>query len=134
MNKMRRFQVWIGVAAIGAGFAMAQVMPGSRTPSPAIRIAPTVNQPLVADSLKVYIDPATGRIVPPPSKASPDLAAKAAFDASHDGLVEEPGTTAAGGFKVDARGRFHSAVMARIGPGGKPVVSCAPGNAPSPAR
>jgi len=84
--------------------------------------------PMSGTSLKVHVDPATGRIVPPPRQRAADAAANARFTSSHEGLVEEPGTTAAGGFKVDIRGRFRSAVLLQTAPGGKPVITCADGS------
>jgi hypothetical protein len=84
-----------------------------------------VIKPPASPALKVHVDPATGRIIPPPAKPAPDAAANARFSSAHDGLVEEPGATAAGGFKVEARGRFRSAVTLQSGPDGKRIVTCA---------
>ena len=71
---------------------------------------------------KVHLDPVTHRIVPPPAGLAPDPVTQKMFNSSHEGLVEEPGTTAAGGFKVDLRGRFQSAVSAHVSPDGQPVL------------
>lgn len=79
-------------------------------------------------AVKVHVDPATGRIVPPPRPPVADAAANARFASTHEGLVEEPGTTPAGGFKVDIRGRFRNAVVVHTAPGGKPVITCADGS------
>ena len=87
--------------------------------------------PAVAAGLKVQVDPITHRIVPPPANLAPDPAAKQLFNSSHEGLVEEPGTTAAGGFKVDLRGRFQSAITVSVGPDGKPVLHHVDGPAAS---
>ena len=92
--------------------------------------APTASRPAVAAGLKVHVDPVTGRLASPPAKLAPDPAAQQLFNSSHDGLIEEAGTSAAGGFKVDPRGHFQSAITVRVGPDGKPVVNCVDQSAP----
>ncbi len=127
--------IWAGLALIAAA-ALVFSMPSSGTKAkrdsarPAL---PASKSPATA-GLKVHVDPATGRIVPPPAKAPADPAAKAIFPSAHEGLVEERGTTVAGGFKVDVQGRFRSAVMLQTGADGKPRMTCvdAAGTDPRP--
>ena len=66
------------------------------------------------------------------AQPAPDPAVKALFKSSHEGLIEEPGTTAAGGFKVDARGGFRSAVVLRFDADGKPATVCVDGKEAEP--
>ena len=114
--------VWAGLLLLTATLvALALARPGKKPGAhQAAPSAPTA-APVVAAGLKVQIDPVTHRIVPPPAKLAPDPAAQQLFNSSHEGLVEVPGTTAAGGFKVDLQGRFQSAVTVSVGPDGKPV-------------
>jgi hypothetical protein len=105
------------IAAVSWAGVRTRVRPNPANDSQAI-------QPAASAGLRVHVDPRTGRIVPPPKNAAPDPVAKEMFKSSHEGLVEERGTTAAGGFKVDARGRFRSAVTVSIGPDGRPVMNC----------
>ena len=85
-------------------------------------------KPALSAAVKVHVDPVTGRIVPPPRPPAADAAANARFASTHEGLLEEPGTTPAGGFKVDIRGRFRNAVVLHTAPGGKPVMTCTDGS------
>jgi hypothetical protein len=85
-------------------------------------------KPALSTGMKVHVDPATGRIVPPSRQPVADAAANARFASTHEGLIEEPGTTPAGGFKVDIRGRFRNAVVLHTAPGGKPVMTCTDGS------
>src|SRR5205085_5584762 len=115
------------VLIVSASWVAMRARPSAK-PTAASNSATSSNRAIEA-GLKVHIDPATGRIVPPPANAAPNPVAKEMFKSSHEGLVEEPGTTAAGGFKVDARGRFRSAVTVSLGPDGKPLVNCLETNA-----
>jgi hypothetical protein len=114
---------WIGIALVAAAAGLVlRAVPGAKVKSTSSAISTPLNQPVAAAGWKVHVDPATGRITPPPAKAAPD--ANVPIPSSHEGLVEEPGKTAAGGFKVDARGKFRSSVILRAGPDGKPVMAC----------
>jgi hypothetical protein len=127
--------LWAGLALIAAAaatFSMPPVgMKAKRVSGPPVGPA---SEPSAAAGFKVHVDPATGQIIPPPMKAQAEPAEKAMFPSSHEGLVEEPGTTAAGGFKVDVRGKFRSAVMLQTGADGKPRMMCvdAAGTEPRP--
>lgn len=89
--------------------------------------------PALVSGMRVSIDPATGLPAPAPAKGLPDPAAAALFDSSHAGLVEERGTTRAGGFKVNAQGRFHSSAAVEIGQDGKLKMHCVAGSAEAQA-
>ena len=102
------------------GVALALAWPGAKPKTQ--NAAPAAPSAVATAGLKVYLDPVTHRIAPPPAGLAPNPAEQKMFNSSHEGLVEEPGTTAAGGFKVDLRGRFQSAVSVQVGPDGKPVV------------
>ena len=118
---------------IAAPLVLFLPLPESKAKPGAGPVSPATKPPAASPALKVHVDPATGRIIPPPAKPAPDAAANARFSSAHDGLIEEPGTTAAGGFKVEARGRFRSAVTLQSGPDGKRIVTCADGTIP-PSR
>ena len=134
MSKFPRFWPALALGCV-AGHVITMAEPGAK-PKPAVTSpVPPPDQSFAAAGLRVHLDPANGRIAPLPAKASSAPAANVTILSSHEGLVEEPGTSAAGGFKVDARGRFHSAVLLRAGPDGKPVMTCVEGtDAPSPSR
>lgn len=129
------------VVALGAAYQFAgQWGKQSNTNPPLIHNAPVVHgmdmasedsAPAVSAGVRIHIDPVTGRIVPPPP---PALAPRQpvppgdanALSTSGDGLVEERGTTPAGGIKIDVRGRFRSAAAVRVGPDGKLTIQCVP--------
>jgi hypothetical protein len=116
-------RLWIGIALVAAvAGVVLRAVPGAKVTSTSSAIPVPLNQPAAAAGWKVHVDPLTGRIAPLPAKAAPD--AKVPIPSSHEGLVEEPGKTAAGGFKVDARGKFRSSVILRAGPDGKPLMAC----------
>src|SRR5689334_8353199 len=85
---------------IAAPLVLCLPLPESKAKPGAGPVSP-VTKPPASPALKVHVDPATGRIVPPPAKPASDAAANARFSSAHDGLIEEPGKTAAGGFKVE---------------------------------
>ena len=118
--------------AVPLVFSLA--LPGSKTGPEAGRVFIPAGKSAAGPGLKVHVDPATGRIIPPPAQAAPDAATAARFSSTHEGLVEEPGRTAAGGFIVEARGRFRSAVTLQTGPDGKPILNCADGTKEPPQR
>ena len=115
----------VSFAAVLLAFSQPVGDPKSR-PDPG-RI-PRAEKPALSAAVKVHVDPATGRIVPPSRQPVADAAANARFASTHEGLIEEPGTTPAGGFKVDTRGRFRNAVVLHTTSGGKPVITCADGS------
>ncbi len=76
-------------------------------------------------ALRAHIDPATGKFTtPPPGTAVTAL--PEALETSGEGLVEEPGTSPAGGVTVNLRGRFRSMATATVGADGKVSTHCEP--------
>jgi hypothetical protein len=78
----------------------------------------------------VHRDPKTGKLgVPPPDTAPPPdtvpFAARQAAPSSLVALPETPGTTPAGGVKVDLQGTLDSPMRVTIGSDGKAHVECA---------
>ena len=76
-------------------------------------------------AMKVYVDPLTGRIVPPTSEpdAVRGVPAATAADSSQPLRVEKV-TAKAGGKKVNLQGRFVMEMAATVGPDGKIAQSC----------
>ena len=74
-------------------------------------------------SQRIYRDPRTGKVGPPPPGALPAPAEKS-FNTSHEGLVEEPGKSRAGGVTVNLKGRFRSAVVHGTDAQGQPATRC----------
>jgi hypothetical protein len=123
---------WSGLVSLVAVLLAFSQSVGDPKGRPDPGLIPHVENPASGASVKVHVDPATGRIVPPPRRPAVDAAANARFTSTHEGLTEEPGTTAAGGFKVDLRGKLRSAVFLHTAPGGEPVMTCTDGsNVPS---
>lgn len=80
---------------------------------------------------QVYVDPATGKIGPPPQKTkrlprtlSP--AEENALSSSSAGLEETPVRGAAGGMKIDLRGRFQTEMTVSIDTQSNLSVQCSP--------
>jgi hypothetical protein len=109
-----------------------QMAARSAPPNPTAKIS-TSSAPGPA-GFRVYLDPVTGKPGQPPKQALPEPAAAAIFNSSHEGLVEVPGTSRAGGFKVEARGHFQSATVVQLGPDGKPTTRCVAGDAEASSR
>jgi hypothetical protein len=76
-----------------------------------------------AAGMRVYRDPATGAFTaPPPGTALPP--SPRSLDTSAQGLVETPGTSAAGGVTINLGGRFQSAVSATADNAGAVRTGC----------
>ncbi len=78
---------------------------------------------------KATVDPITGEFtVPPPAAAIPGIFGAPpparSLATSHEGLVPVPGTTRGGGWVVDLKGRFRSAVVATVSPDGPLTTRC----------
>jgi lysophospholipase L1-like esterase len=86
--------------------------------------------------MTIYVDPASGAIAPPPPGPRTFRAPAtntAAFESYSEELLEIPGTTPAGGIKLDLQGRFRSAVVAHTRTDGTVETQCeAPGPNPRP--
>lgn len=76
-----------------------------------------------AGAMRVYRDPVTGAFVAPPASTTLPTATRA-LGTSAQGLVETPGTSAAGGVTMDLRGTFQSAVTATVDADGHVGTSC----------
>jgi hypothetical protein len=73
--------------------------------------------------MRVYRDPATGAFTaPPPGTALPPSARS--LGTSAQGLVETPGTSAAGGVTINLGGRFQSAISATADDTGTVRTGC----------
>jgi len=82
-------------------------------------------QPTGSAGRKIFVDPVTGKLIPPP--AQPALVLPQTEDAlstSGEGLREIPGKTRGGGIKIDLQGRFRSTVTATVNPDGKLTTRC----------
>ena len=87
----------------------------------------TAEEPSSTPGMRVYRDPVTGKFGPPPPGAVTPPAERAGEE---EPLVEEPGTTPAGGVTVDLKGRFRSTTKATLDPTGKVRTPCDPPAAP----
>jgi hypothetical protein len=128
---MRKMNVFYASVAVCGAAVFVSVDHGrgkatvDSTPHPPLaKVSPS---PALAGGVRVYLDPVTGKPSTPPRQGLPDPAAAAMFNSSHEGLVEVPGTSRAGGFKVEARGHFQSAASVKIGENGKPIIGCLAG-------
>ena len=75
--------------------------------------------------MKAYRDPVTGERVGPPREAvPPSVVQPSALSRSHTGLEVVPTGTAAGGFRVDLKGRFRSSLVATKQPDGTVSTRC----------
>jgi hypothetical protein len=69
-----------------------------------------------APAMRVYVDPATGAVVPESRVAPAPLLLDPATSKSAVGLVEEPAP--GGGVLVDLKGRFQTPLVAEMGSDG----------------
>ncbi len=93
--------------------------------------------PAPGAGMRVYIDPRTGKVGPPPAAvppaAAPEAAGRGRAAAPVEPLVEVPGRSAAGGYTVDLRRRLRGDVAARRDGSGNVDVECVEHGAPCPA-
>jgi hypothetical protein len=73
----------------------------------------------------IYRDPITGELTVPPADAVP---APSERRAPAEPLIEEPGTTPAGGWKMRMPQRFRHTMRATTGADGAPSTGCVPGS------
>lgn len=112
-----RFLLCAGIGAAVPLFASAADVGSSNGARPAPQAG-----------MRAYIDPQTGEFAePPPGVSSSAGTTSEAFSRSSERLVEVPGTTPAGGVKVDLRGRFLSTFAATVDAAGKPAAACSTG-------
>jgi hypothetical protein len=106
---------------VQAGSA-AEILPaGSRGAENSITNA----QPTGTAGRKIFVDPVTGKLVPPPAQTGPVLPQKEdPLSTSGEGLRETQGKTRHGGIKVDLQGRFRSTVTATVDADGKLKTQC----------
>ncbi len=76
--------------------------------------------------MRVYVNPETGAIEPPPAGSAPVGAAASqdALNSSSAGLVAVEGPTEGSGVMVDLQGRFQSTVGVEIGADGSVLTRC----------
>ena len=84
--------------------------------------------PVGTQSMVVHRDPATGKLGVPPPETAP-FAVRQAAPSALVALPETPGTTPAGGVKLDLQGRMDFPMRATIGADGTPHIEC---SAPAP--
>ncbi|MDL1948881.1 hypothetical protein FBQ97_03595 [Acidobacteria bacterium ACD] len=71
---------------------------------------------------RAWVDPVTGELRAPVRGEEAALAPGRGD--GHDGLVEVPGTSPAGGFAIHLGGRFQAALVAQVGPRGDVTTRC----------
>ena len=86
--------------------------------------------------MRVFRDPATGAFTAPPTTtgtadalSAVDATRARALETAPSELVEEPGTSPAGGVTLDLRGRFQSDQSATVDANGALHTRCHPGEA-----
>lgn len=99
--------------------ASVAALPANNSTNVATNQIQATQQSAALTSPVIYLDPTTGKIVPAPGQLNlrdmpmtPEL--KNAFSTSSEGLKVEPGTTPAGGFKVDLKGRFNQVTVVAL--------------------
>ncbi len=80
--------------------------------------------PATGAAMKIYVDPATGQIVPKPIPTDAKALAAATPQAPLPALKVEKGTTKAGGRRVRLDDRFMMEMTATTTPDGKISYSC----------
>jgi len=81
--------------------------------------------PVAVQGMRVYRDPQTGRLGPPPPGITPPgltNAEQRMLSRSDQGL--RPRTLPGGGVAVDLQGRFRNMAVATVGADGQAVVNC----------
>jgi len=130
----RRLLMQAALCAAVLVFARAVAMAGESVPGAAsgtaedtrIQGSRTADGPAGSAGMRIYRDPATGEFTTPPPGAAILPPASRALGTSAEGLVETPGTGAAGGVTIDLGGRFRSAVSATADDAGAVTTHCRP--------
>ncbi len=76
--------------------------------------------------MRVYKDPKTGKLGPPPPGAETLPRPDSALGTESQDLVEVPSPVSGGGVEVDLKGRFRSATTATKEGGGQLKLQCGP--------
>ncbi len=125
---------------VGSGITLAVVLSlhadpgraagnGDDTAASGVAAAPpgtAVQTPIAAQGMRVYRDPQTGQLGPPPAGVQPpglSVAEQHRLNRSDAGLQQRvlPG----GGVAVDLQGRYQSMAVATVGADGQAAVNCA---------
>lgn len=102
--------------------AVGVVVGGAFAFGPVVAEEAGMKAPVQNQGMTVEVDPSTGKIIPPRTLPPLSPAEQNSLSTSSEGLQEAPGTSPAGGYKLDLKGRFQSPLMATVGPDGKAVV------------
>jgi hypothetical protein len=108
--------------ARAAGSGEDTVVSGVTTTPPGT----AVQTPTAAQGMRVYRDPQTGRLGPPPAGVQPpglSIAEQHMLNRSDAGL--QPRALPGGGVAVDLQGRYRSMAVATVGADGQAAVNCA---------
>jgi len=108
-------------AGIAGGFGDGALADGE----PAALQPAAVQAPVAAQGLRVYRDPQTGQLGPPPPGIQPPELTAAELrmlNRSDEGLQSR--TLPGGGIAVDLQGRYRSMAVATVGADGQAEVSC----------
>ena len=98
-------------------------VPGGR---PAVLPAKPAQAPVAVQGMRVYRDPQTGQLAPPPPGLQPPELSAAELrmlNRSDQGLQMR--TLPRGGVAVDLQGRYQNMAVATVGADGKTAVNCA---------
>ncbi len=86
---------------------------------------PPAPAPVAGQGMRVYRDPKTGRLGPPPPGVQPpglSVAEQHMLNRSDQGLQQR--TLPGGGVAVDLQGRYQSMAVATVGADGQAAVNC----------
>jgi hypothetical protein len=92
---------------------------------PAVLSERPAQTPVEAQGMRVYRDPQTGRLGPPPPDLAPiglTTAEQRMLSRSDQGL--RPRTLPGGGVAVDLQGRYRNMAVATVGADGQAAVNC----------
>ena len=91
-----------------------------------LAVAQAADPPPAPGGMVIYRDPITGELTVPPASEVPSSAER--LRAPAEPLVEEPGTTPAGGWKMRLPRRLMHTMRATPGAEGKVATDCVPGS------
>jgi hypothetical protein len=108
---------WLMALAVARGTGPARACDDAPAP------AATSGTPVQAQGMIGHRDPATGKLGAPPPATLPSGVPQAAAS-SPVALPETPGTTPAGGVKLDLQGQLKFPMRATMGADGTPHIEC----------